>query len=366
MLGLTRRGFVAGALAGGAALAVGRMPPAARADVLTRRLYVAINGSMTIYDVPSWSVLKTVSLPTADGPRGIACHPGVGSLWITHGAANGTGGSILRYDLATDTVLWDILLGTGVDQLAVTLDGSKLYVPRGEKSPSNVWNILDPLTGAIVGSQTGGAGAHNTVARQQHIYLGGGQSKYLYLDNGFTIGPLVAGVRPFTVDASESLVYTTATKKRGFQVSSITSGQVVATVSFGPTPSTFKLQVPSHGISLSPDGSEVWVLDMPAQLVRVYTSGASPTHLADVTINPIKGREQPLTSIDKSKDGWVLHSKLGDYVYVGDSGSVISTATRQQVTLLSPLNNGRHGFLEVYFDSTGTPVDTSTHFGLGY
>ena len=62
----------------------------------------------------------------------------------------------------------------------------------------------------------------------------------------------------------------------------------------------------------------------------------------------------------------MLHSKLGDYVYIGDSGSVISTATRQQVTLLPALNNGRHGFLEVMFDSSGTPVDTSTHFGMGY
>jgi hypothetical protein len=229
-----------------------------------------------------------------------------------------------------------------------------------------VWNILDPLTGVALGTQTGGAGSHNTIARQQHIYLGGGRSNYLYLDNGFTIGPLVAGVRPFTVDASESLVYTTATKKRGFQVSSITGGNVLATVSFGATPPTFKLQAPSHGISLSPDGSEVWVLDMPAQRVRVYTSGASPVYLADVVINPIKGAEQPKTSIDKSKTGWVLHSKLGDYVYIGDSGSVISTATRQQIALLPPLNNGRHGFLEVMFDATGTPIDTSTHFGMGY
>ena len=331
-----------------------------------RRLYVAINGSMTIYDVPSWTVVKTVPLPTADGPRGIACHPGLGSLWITHGAAGGTGGSILRYDLASDSVLWNLALGTGVDQLAVTLDGSKLYVPRGEKSNSNIWSILDPLTGALLGTQTGGLGAHNTIARAQHIYLGAGMFNYLYLENGFQIGPLVAGVRPFTVDAAESLVYTTATKKRGFQVSSITGGNVLATVSFGATPRTFKLQAPSHGISLSPDGSEVWVMDMPAQVVRIYTSGGSPTHLADVKINPIKGTEQPKTAIDESKDGWVLHSKFGDYVYIGDSGSVISTATRQQVTLLPALNNGRHGFLEVTFDSTGAPLDTSTHFGMGY
>jgi DNA-binding beta-propeller fold protein YncE len=363
----TRREFVVGAVAGGAALVAGvGMLGSARADPVTRRLYVAINGSMTIYDVPSWSVVKTIPLPTADGPRGIACHPGLGSLWITHGAANGTGGSILRYDLATDTVLWDLKLGFGVDQLAVTLDGSKLYVPSGEKSTNNLWHILDPLTGNLLGTITGGLGPHNTIARSQHVYLAAGKSTYVYLDNGFTIGPLIAGCRPFTVDAAESLIYTTATKKRGFQVSSITTGKVLTTVSFGSVPRTFKPAAPSHGVSLSPDGSELWVMDMPAQRVRVYTSGTSPVHLADVVINPIKGVEQPNTAIDEIKDGWVLHSKLGDYVYIGDSGSVISTATRKQVALLPTLNNGRHGFLEVMFDSTGKPVDTSTHFGMSY
>lgn len=173
-------------------------------------------------------------------------------------------------------------------------------------------------------------------------------------------------MRPFTVDAAESLAYTTATKKRGFQVSSITSGQVLATVSFGAVPKKFKPTAPSHGISLSPDGRELWVLDMPASLVRIYTAGASPAHLADVAINPIKGVEQPKTALDETKTGWVLHSKLGDYVYVGDSGSVISTATRTQVALLPALNNGRHGYIEVTYDATGTPVDTSTHFGMSY
>jgi DNA-binding beta-propeller fold protein YncE len=363
---LTRRELVAGAIAGGAALAVGGGIRPAGAATGSRRLYVAINGSMTIYDVPSFGVLRTVPLPTADGPRGIACHPGLGSLWITHGSAAGTAGSILRYDIATDTVLWDIVLGTGVDQLAVTLDGTKLYVPTGEKSPNSLWYILDPPTGAVLGTVSGGLGPHNTIARSQHVYLGAGMSNYVYRDDGFMIGPLKAGCRPFTVDAAEALIYTTATKVRGFQVSSIATGGVLATVSFGKVPRTFKPAAPSHGISLSPDGREVWVMDMPAQRVRVYTSGASPVHLADVAINPIKGVQQPKTAIDEIKDGWVLHSKLGDYVYIGDSGSVIATATRKQVVLLPPLANGRHGFLEVMFDGTGAPVDTSTHFGMGY
>ena len=366
MRGWTRREFVAVGAAGVAALAVGERVGRAATGGVTRRLYVAINGSMTIYDVPSWSVVKSVALPTSDGPRGIACHPGIGSLWITHGQDDGTGGSLLRYDLATDTVLWDIPLGYGIDQPAIALDGSKLYVPTGEKSPNNIWHILEPLTGSLLGTITGGLEPHNTITRPQHLYLGSRGSKYVYLENGFTIGPLVNTCRPFTVDAAESLIYTTATRVRGFQVSSITSGQVLATVNFGPLSKTFKISAPSHGISLNPTGSEVWVLDMPAQMVRVYTSGTTPTHLADIPIQPIKGREQPPTSIDLAKVGWVLHSKWGDYVYVGDSGSVISTTTRQPVTVLPALANGRHGYLEVMLDANGIPIDTSTHFGMAY
>jgi hypothetical protein len=363
---MTRRAFVARGIAAGAALTLAGSGPAGARTVAYRRLYTAIAGSMVVYSVPFWRVLTTIPLPTADGPRGIACHVGIGSLWITHGEDEGTGGSLLRFDIASNTVLWDRPLGTGVDQPAISLDGTRLYVPAGEKSASDLWYVLDPLTGDRLGSIAGALGPHNTIARRKHLYLAGVGSNYVYLKNGFTIGPLVNGCRPFTVDAAEQLIYTTSTHTRGFQVSSITTGQVLQTVNFGAVPKGFQVSSPSHGISLSPDGSEVWVLDMPAQCVRVYTSGASPAHLADIAIAPIQGTDKPATAYDNLKAGWVLHSRRGDYVYVGDSGSVISTATRQQVVYLDALANGRHGIVEVEFDPTDVAVATSTHYGMSY
>jgi hypothetical protein len=362
---MTRRAFVSRGIAAGAALSLAGSTPAGAA-VAHRRLYTAINGSLVVYSVPFWRVLKTIPLPTADGPRGIACHVGIGSLWITHGPDEGTAGMLLRFDIASDEVLWDVPLGTGVDQPAISLDGNRLFVPTGEKSLTDLWHVVDPLTGAMRGNIAGPAGPHNTIARSRHVYLGGVGSNYVHLNNGFTIGPLVNGCRPFTVDAAEQLIYTTATHTRGFQVSSVTTGQVTATVDFGAVPKGFRVSSPSHGISLSPDGSEVWVLDTPAQMVRIYTSGTSPAHLADVAIDPIKGTDKPATAYDNLKAGWVLHSRRGDYVYVGDSGSVISTATRTQVVNLDALANGRHGIVEVEFDGTDVAVATSTHYGLSY
>ena len=201
---MTRRAFVTRGIAAGAALSLAGSAPADATVVAYRRLYTAINGSLVVYSVPFWRVVKTIPLPTADGPRGIACHIGIGSLWITHGPDEGTAGMLLRYDIASDTVLWDVPMGTGVDQPAISLDGTRLFVPTGEKSLTSLWHIVDPLTGAIVGNIAGASGPHNTIARSRHVYLAGVGSNYVYLNNGFTIGPLVNGCRPFTVDSASS------------------------------------------------------------------------------------------------------------------------------------------------------------------
>jgi hypothetical protein len=363
----TRRSLLGRGLAAGVALSGIGAITADAALASSRRLYCFINGSLVMYAVGGWHQVGSKSLPMlADGPRGIVCHLGIGSIWVTHGADTGTGGRLLRYDVASNAVLWDRPLGFGCDQPAITLDGRHLYVPEGEKSPRRLWHILDPLTGVQKGTISGPSGPHNTIARPQHMYLAGVGEPYVYLDNGHRIGPLANGCRPFTVDAAEQRIYTTASHTRGFQVSDIQTGEVLSTVKFGTVPKGFTVSAPSHGISLSPDGSEVWVLDMPAQLVRVYTSGAAPKHLADVKISPISGVDKPPTALDKIKAGWVLHSRRGDYVYVGDSGSVISTRTRTQVAFLPALANGRHGYIEAGFDLAGLLMSTSTHFGMSY
>ena len=74
------------------------------------------------------------------------------------------------------------------------------------------------------------------------------------------VGPLRSGVRPFTINGRETLVFTTATGFLGFQVSSLSSGRVLYTQAFPGfswSPANFAPSAPSHGISLSPN--ERWV-----------------------------------------------------------------------------------------------------------
>jgi hypothetical protein len=67
---------------------------------------------------------------------------------------------------------------------------------------------------------------------------------------------------------------------------------------------------------------------------------------------------------DCQKEGWIEHSRDGRFVYVGDSGDVISTATRKIVAHLPALYNGRK-FLEIDW-ANNVPVFATNRHGVGY
>jgi hypothetical protein len=212
----------------------------------------------------------------------------------------------------------------------------------------------------------------------RHVYLGSRFYKYLVVADTTTnrvvkqIGPLVDTVRPFTINGKETLAFTTATEFLGFQVSDITSGKVLFTVAgFGPRfpydPKTFAPSAPSHGISMSPDEREIYVLDAPNSHVHVFDitglPGSPPKQVADIPLASMAGDEDGCIE-DCAKDGWVQHSRDDRFVFVGDSGDVIDTVTRRSVANLVPLRNTRK-HLEISWQN-GRPVSTSTRTGLGY
>jgi DNA-binding beta-propeller fold protein YncE len=248
-------------------------------------------------------------------------------------------------------------------------------MPTGENTQSGVWNVLDTRNGALIGTIQGGAGPHNTIAsgNGRYVYLGGRNHDHLDVyetatGQVFEIGPLMGGVRPFTVNGSNTIAFTTATGFDGFQVSSIASRRVVFTVSFGSVPSGFPYSAPSHGISLSPDETQLYVVDAVHKLVQVYdvskvAQGIAPARLATIPVSGWSARETPC-AYDCGQDGWLQHSLDGRFVYVGDSGEVIETASRRVLKILPTLANTRKS-LEIDWRG-GVPVATSGRSGVGY
>jgi hypothetical protein len=285
---------------------------------------------------------------------------------------------MLAYDLLSDSVMWSVKYPFAIDSMAITPDGKTIYMPTGEVSPGNTWNVLNASNGAVVGSIAAGAGPHNTIVSLDgtQLFMGPRYDNFLYVASTATnkvirkIGPLVNTVRPFTINGKNTLAYTTATGFLGFQVSDIAAGKVLYTVPIAgfSVPGNFAPTTPSHGISLSPDEKEIWVMDAANSYVHVFdVSGvpaSAPVQVADLPYSrPMTGIEDPC-SYDCERDGWVQHSRDGRFVFIGDSGDVISTATRQTVTNLDPLYNTRK-HIEIDWQN-GVPVSSTSRSGLGY
>jgi WD40 repeat protein len=349
----------------------------AEAEPVQHLEYVFDEGAISVYNLDEGlKLVKTISLPQTDiGIRGVTASPSTHMLFISYGS-DGTeaGGWVLAYNLVTEKVIWTVQLKTGIDSGAVSPDGKTLYMPTGENTLSGIWNIINAANGAVTGTIQGGSAAHDGVASQdgRYVYLGGRDYNYLDVYETATgkireVGPLVSGVRPFTVNGSDTLTYTTATGFDGFQVSSLTSGKVLYTVSFGSVPTNFPYTAPSHGVSLSPNEKELDVIDSVNKEVHVYNvagvaEGVAPKQIAVIPVKGLSGEESPC-AYDCGRSGWLQHSLDGRFVLVGDSGEVIETASEKVLTNLSTLAQTKK-FLEIDWQN-GVPIATSGRLGVG-
>lgn len=350
-------------------------------DAVHHYEYVFPDTSMYVYDMDnSFKLVKQISLPQAQAIRGAAVGLPAHTLYISYGGDGGGNGngSLLAYDLLTDKVIWTVNYQTGIDSMAIAPDGKTIYMPAGELDPGGTWNVLEASSGNIIGTIDAGTGPHNTVVSLDgtQVYLAPRYSNYLYVASSATntvirrIGPLTDALRPFTINGKQTLAFTTATDFLGFQVSDINSGQVLYTVPIAgfSVPSSFPLSTPSHGISLSPDEKEIWVVDTANSYVHVFDvsglPGSPPKQVADLPLTrPMTGVKSPC-SYDCERYSWVQHSRDGRYVFIGDSGDVFDTTTRKSVINLDPLYNTRV-HLEIDWQNS-LPISTTTRHGLGY
>lgn len=149
-------------------------------------------------------------------------------------------------------------------------------------------------------------------------------------------------------DRRRGVAYATSTDFLGFQTVDTTSHRVLFTTAFrGFTwnPRLYRLHTPAHGLALSRDGSELWVLDGPNSFVHLFdVSGvpsAPPRRLYDVHLQkPLTGDRMPCARRCE-RVGSLLLSNDGRFLYVGDSGDVIDTRARVVIASLEALHDSR-------------------------
>ncbi len=350
--------------------------------------YVANDGSISVYDMDNnFTLVKQISLPqTSDGIRGIVGHAGNHSLYIAHGSDGNCCGSLLKLDLLTNQIVYDKKYKHGIDSHSIAPDGTRIYMPEGEKAKGTSWYIEDEKTGSDTGvSISGGAGPHNTVVslNGSHVYMGArnfaNTPTYLTVADSATdskvrkIGPFKSGVRPFTINSSETFAFVTVTGFLGFQVADIPSGKVLYTVDLtqlGFPNSPIGPTAPSHGIALSPDEKTIAVIDWPHDMVHLFDVSHLPSQAPKKTVDikftrSIHHHESPC-AYDCPADGWLQYSRDGRFLFVGDVGDIINSATNKVVSNLSTLYNTRK-MIEVDFQDGAVsyvPINRAS-VGLG-
>jgi len=346
--------------------------------------YVFTSGFIYVYDIDNAGALvKTLMVPTTAGVRGAVASAVTGKLYIAYGSDSGSGGAQLAYDLATDTVVWTKNYSHGVDSQAITPDGTKIFMPTGELSSGSTWEVEDPATGDDIASiSVGGAGTasgsgpHNTIVNHAgtRVYmglrdfnLGGGQgtNDFGVADTSTdqivrTVSPTQSGVRPFTINSQETLVYMSVTGFLGFQVGDLTTGKVIYTVPIDGTgipgfTTSFSVTDPSHGIALSADDSTLYLVDWPNNYVHVFdvskVPASAPSQIFNIKLPDNFTPNQAQCAYDCGGDGWLHLSHDGAFLFVGDTPDVISTSTRALAMKMPQLANSR---VEIEIDFQGT------------
>lgn len=301
--------------------------------------------------------IATFDVPAGQAPdnvKGVALNAHTNVLYVT------TTRRMAAIDLNTERMLWNREYEGGCDRMALSPDGTIIYLPSLE-GPH--WHAVDARTGDVIAKVVTDSGAHNTIygADGREVYLAGLASPLLDVADPRThtiskrVGPFSNVIRPFTVNRAQTLCFVNVNGLLGFEIGDLRSGKMLHRVEVkgyqqGPVK---RHGCPSHGVGLTPDESEVWVADAANSSVHIFGADVMPPR----QLASIRLRDQP---------GWITFSMDGRYAYPS-TGEIIDVKTRRIVTALTD-EQGRavqsEKMVEAMYKS-GRLVGAGDQFGVG-
>jgi DNA-binding beta-propeller fold protein YncE len=325
------------------------------------RDYLEFGGAgILVFDIDhGHRLLKRIATPASreekpDNIKGVCACGGTQRLYFT------TRSKLYCVDLASEKTLWEKTPPSGTDRMSMTPDGKIIYVPSFEK---DTWNVIDAASGDLVTSIETKSGAHNTVVSRdgERMYLGGLKSPMLFVADTKThqiiqqVGPFAGAIRPFTVNGKRTRAYICVNDCLGFEIGDLATAKKlhrveVQGVERGPVK---RHGCPSHGIGLTPDEKEVWVVDAFNQRLHVF----------DNTVEPPRQKESLAV---REEPGWITFSLDGKFAYPS-TGEVIDTATKKTITALAD-DQGKPVLSEKMVEIQwrgGEPVAVGDQFGVG-
>ncbi len=310
--------------------------------------------------IPTWNVPASIS------PEEVS---GVAASMTTNMIYLATRGRLAAFDLGTDQKAWEQTYeGTCCERPEVTPDGKTLVVGSDLK---DFWYVIDAQSGKLKGKIQAPKSmfAHN-------MGLSADGKTVFMAPNGvtMTVGDVPSmkslktitfsdHVRPFVINHDATRVYANVNNLLGFEIADVKTGEVVKRIEapaemwkakWGDvTQDFFGHGCPSHGIALTPDESEVWVVDNINYAVLVFDNTGEW---------PVLKMAFPTTA---SAD-WITMGIDGQYAFLS-SGDVVDVTTKKILAQLKDeYGKTMHSekFLEMAF-SNGKLVKTVSQFGQG-
>jgi hypothetical protein len=375
-------GISALVVAGFSALVIARFAPsssaapasAQAAGVTGRFIWAAHdNGTIGVYNLNKpYSLVQTIHVfsGTAD-VRGATAAAATHMFYVMYN--QNSHGYVAKVDLLTHKVVWDKNLhNPGVDRGNVTPGGQTLYLPTWESDPKSPYElVVNAVTGAIKGKITGGSTAFPPRSHDTIVSLDG---KYVFMETKSPTGTLyiastasnkivktITGyccthvLAPFSVNGAGTIVVNNVNGLYGFQVGSVNTGKVIATVRLTGT----KGHAGLHGIAWTPNDKEVWVDDKGTGAPYVHVFKMNNTQGTSWT-------QTHLVRLSNDDPNWITFSIDGQYAYVagpkgrGKPTDIISTSSYKRVATIPASED----LLEVDF-SNGVVMHVGNQFGVG-
>lgn len=312
-----------------------------------------------IFDIQNGhKFVRKIDIPNMGGTRGVCASPATDKLYYAHGNT-----TLACMDLRTEEKLWENVYPKaegGCDRIQITPDGKKLYVPSGWWSSDPYNKVVDAANGELITKIhiTPAGGCHNTIVSLDGKRAYCGSIRYNFLsvvdtatDKVIKRIPYMAMIWPHTVNGRQTLSFVNTDHILGFEVGDLRSGKKLHTVWVKGLEDQRRR---CHGIGLTPDETEVWLVDQDRKRLYVF----------DATVMPPV--EKGHVDVDAKTHGWITFSMDGRFAYP-DSGQVFDTKTKRLITTLRDADGKRvmsSKFIEIHFRD-GDPIRVGQQMGMG-
>lgn len=310
--------------------------------------------------IPTWDVPASVS---PEEVSGVAASPATNMMYVA------TRGRLAAFNLGTDKKAWENTYdGMCCERPELTPDGKTLVVGSDLK---DFWYVIDAQSGSLKGKIQAPKSmfAHNMALSPD------GKTVFM-APNGvtMTVGDVPSmkvlktitfsdHVRPFVINHDATRVYANLNNLLGFEIADVNTGKVIKRIEapadmWKPQWADLKKTFyghgcPSHGIAMTPDETEIWVVDNINYGVLVYDNTGEW---------PVMKMTFPTTA---SAD-WITMGLNGQYAFLS-SGDVVEVKTKKIIAQMKdeygkPMHSEK--YLEMAF-SNGKLIRTVSQFGQG-